>query len=50
MGIKQSFFLAVKSLLTSKVRALLTMLGIIIGSDRHYLPGRRYDQNDERPV
>ena len=31
MGIKQSFFLAVKSLLTSKVRALLTMLGIIIG-------------------
>ena len=26
MGIKQSFFLAVKSLLTSKVRALLTML------------------------
>ena len=31
MGIKQSFFLAVKSLLTSKVRAVLTMLGIIIG-------------------
>ncbi len=31
MGIKQSFVLAVKSLLTSKVRAVLTMLGIIIG-------------------
>jgi len=31
MGVKQSFMLAVKSLLTSKVRALLTMLGIIIG-------------------
>ena len=31
MEIKQSFFLAIKSLATSKVRALLTMLGIIIG-------------------
>ena len=31
MGMKQSFFLAIKSLATSKVRALLTMLGIIIG-------------------
>ena len=31
MEIKQSFLLAVKSLATSKVRALLTMLGIIIG-------------------
>ena len=31
MGVKQSFFLAIKSLATSKVRALLTMLGIIIG-------------------
>lgn len=31
MGIKQSFLLAVKSLATSKMRALLTMLGIIIG-------------------
>ena len=31
MEIKQSFFLALKSLATSKVRALLTMLGIIIG-------------------
>ena len=31
MGVKQSFFLALKSLATSKVRALLTMLGIIIG-------------------
>mgnify|MGYP000026015300 FL=1 len=31
MEIKQSFFLALKSLATSKMRALLTMLGIIIG-------------------
>ena len=31
MKIGQSFRLAIKSLLTSKVRALLTMLGIIIG-------------------
>ena len=31
MEIKQSFFLAIKSLATSKMRALLTMLGIIIG-------------------
>ena len=31
MGMKQSFFLAVKSLATSKMRSLLTMLGIIIG-------------------
>ena len=31
MGIKQSFSLALKSLLGNKVRALLTMLGIIIG-------------------
>ncbi len=31
MGIKQSFLLALKSLAVSKVRALLTMLGIIIG-------------------
>lgn len=31
MGVKQSFFLALKSLAASKVRALLTMLGIIIG-------------------
>ncbi len=31
MEIKQSFLLALKSLSTSKVRALLTMLGIIIG-------------------
>ncbi len=31
MKIKQAFFLAVKSLATSKMRALLTMLGIIIG-------------------
>ena len=31
MGVKQSFFLALNSLATSKVRALLTMLGIIIG-------------------
>jgi len=31
MEIKQSFLLAIKSLATSKVRALLTMLGIIIG-------------------
>ena len=31
MGVKQSFFLALKSLATSKMRALLTMLGIIIG-------------------
>ena len=29
--LSQSFRLAVKSLLTSKMRALLTMLGIIIG-------------------
>ena len=31
MDVKQSFLLAVKSLATSKMRALLTMLGIIIG-------------------
>ncbi len=31
MKIKQAFFLAIKSLATSKMRALLTMLGIIIG-------------------
>ncbi|MEA4919901.1 MAG: ABC transporter permease [Clostridiaceae bacterium] len=31
MGFRQSFMLAIKSLATSKVRALLTMLGIIIG-------------------
>ena len=31
MGVKQSFLLAIKSLATSKMRALLTMLGIIIG-------------------
>ena len=31
MNVKQSFLLAIKSLLTSKMRALLTMLGIIIG-------------------
>ena len=31
MELRQSFFLAIKSLATSKMRALLTMLGIIIG-------------------
>ena len=31
MGIKQAFSLAVKSLMTSKLRSFLTMLGIIIG-------------------
>ena len=31
MGIGQSFILALKSLLTNKMRAFLTMLGIIIG-------------------
>ena len=31
MKMGQSFRLAIKSLLTSKMRALLTMLGIIIG-------------------
>lgn len=31
MGIEQNFRLAIKSLMASKVRALLTMLGIIIG-------------------
>jgi len=31
MNIRQSFFLALKALATSKMRALLTMLGIIIG-------------------
>ena len=31
MNISQSFRLAIKSLATSKMRALLTMLGIIIG-------------------
>ena len=31
MNIGQSFKLAVKSLMTSKMRSLLTMLGIIIG-------------------
>ena len=31
MSIAQSFVMAIKSLMTSKVRALLTMLGIIIG-------------------
>ena len=31
MGIYQSFILALKSLLNNKMRAFLTMLGIIIG-------------------
>ena len=31
MGIKQAFTLAVKSLMSSKMRSFLTMLGIIIG-------------------
>ena len=31
MGIAQSFMLALKSLLNNKMRAFLTMLGIIIG-------------------
>ena len=31
MNVSQSFRLALKSLMVSKVRALLTMLGIIIG-------------------
>ena len=31
MGIKQAFSLALKSLMTSKMRSFLTMLGIIIG-------------------
>ena len=31
MNLGNSFKLAIKSLLTSKMRALLTMLGIIIG-------------------
>ncbi len=31
MGIKQAFSLAIKSLMTSKMRSFLTMLGIIIG-------------------
>ena len=31
MSIKQSFSLAIKSLLSSKMRTFLTMLGIIIG-------------------
>jgi len=31
MNFKQSFILALKSLATSKMRAFLTMLGIIIG-------------------
>jgi putative ABC transport system permease protein len=31
MGVIQCFFLALKSLSTSKMRAFLTMLGIIIG-------------------
>ena len=31
MNLKQSFVLALKSLMSSKVRSLLTMLGIIIG-------------------
>ena len=31
MGIAQSFVLAIKSLLNNKMRAFLTMLGIIIG-------------------
>ena len=31
MNFSQSFRLAIKSLMTSKMRALLTMLGIIIG-------------------
>ena len=31
MNVTQSFKLAIKSLMTSKMRALLTMLGIIIG-------------------
>ena len=31
MEVKQSFLLALKSLMANKMRALLTMLGIIIG-------------------
>ena len=31
MDFKQSFVMAIKSLMVSKARALLTMLGIIIG-------------------
>ncbi len=31
MSIRQSFLLALKALSTSKMRSLLTMLGIIIG-------------------
>ena len=31
MGMEQNFKLAVKSLMSSKARAILTMLGIIIG-------------------
>ncbi len=34
MGMEQNFKLAVKSLMSSKARAILTMLGIIIGVAR----------------
>ncbi len=53
MNFTQSFKLAIKSLRTSKMRALLTMLGIIIGVARgHYHPGpgQRHAELDERPV
>ncbi len=53
MNFTQSFRLAIKSLLTSKMRALLTMLGIIIGvgcRHRHHQPGQRHAADDEPAV
>ena len=52
MNFTQSFKLALKSLKTSKMRAFLTMLGIINGwrRDRDSVSRQRHDQYDEQPV
>ncbi len=53
MNFTQSFKLALKSLLTSKMRALLTMLGIIIGVAAVIIItslGNGMQNYDERPV
>ena len=53
MNFGQSFRLALKSLMTSKMRALLTMLGIIIGVGAVIVitsSGQRHAEYDERAV
>lgn len=53
MGMEQNFKLAVKSLMSSKARAILTMLGIIIGrgrGDHHHQPWKWHADDDERTV